>query len=52
MAQSKHLGASGLASESWETRAAEPLTGSLVHLFSECGVMKAAVNAEIKAAAK
>jgi hypothetical protein len=29
----------------------EPLTGSLVHFFANCGVMKAAVDAGVKAAA-
>jgi hypothetical protein len=30
----------------------EPLTANLIHFFSNCGVMKAAVDAEIKAAAR
>jgi hypothetical protein len=33
------LGAPGLASETWE-----PLTSNLIHFFSDCGVMKAAVD--------
>jgi hypothetical protein len=30
----------------------QPLTASLIRFFSNCGVMKAAVEAEIKAAAR
>ena len=30
----------------------EPLTANLIRFFSNCGVMKAAVDAEIKAAAR
>jgi hypothetical protein len=41
------VGAAGLDSET-----SRPLTGNLVHLLSESGVMKAAVEAEIKASAK
>jgi hypothetical protein len=36
-------GAPGLASETWE-----PLTSNLIHFFSDCGVMKAAVDAETR----
>jgi hypothetical protein len=32
-----------------KTEKLEPLTGSMVHFFSDCGVMKAAVNAAMKA---
>jgi hypothetical protein len=32
------------------SEAGEPLTASLVRFFSNCGVMKAAVNAAIQAA--
>jgi len=38
------LGAPGLASETWE-----PLTGNLLRLFSNCGAMKAAVDAAVHA---
>ncbi|MFY9855197.1 MAG: hypothetical protein WAK26_15100 [Terracidiphilus sp.] len=37
----------GFGPETWE-----PLTGNLIRFFSNCGVMKAAVDAEIKAAAR
>ena len=47
MAQASQPGAPGLASETWE-----PLTANLIHFFSNCGVMKAAVEAEIKAAVR
>ena len=47
MAQVKHLDTPNLASGPLE-----PLTGNLIRFFSNCGVMKAAVDAEIKAAAK
>ncbi len=47
MAQAKHMNAPNLDSETWE-----PLTANLIRFFSNCGVMKAAVDAEIKAAAK
>ena len=33
------------------TAIGEPLTASLIRFFSNCGVMKAAVDAEVKAAA-
>ena len=39
--------APALDSETWE-----PLTASLIRFFSNCGVMKAAVDAEVKAAAQ
>jgi hypothetical protein len=55
-------GAPGLDSETWESRnldhrafaardseIMEPLTGSLVRFLSNCGVMKAAVSAAVKA---
>ncbi len=47
MAQVKHLDTPNLASGPLE-----PLTGNLIRFFSNCGVMKTAVDAEIKAAAK
>jgi hypothetical protein len=37
-------GAPGLDSETWE-----PLTANLIHFFSNCGVMKAAVTAAVQA---
>jgi hypothetical protein len=43
-------GAPGLASETWDSQTArthEPLTASLVRFFSNCGVMKAAVDAAL-----
>jgi hypothetical protein len=45
MAQVTHSGAPALASETRQS-----LTGNLIRFFSNCGVMKAAVEAEIKAA--
>jgi len=47
MASARRSGAPGLASETWE-----PLTANLIRFFSNCGVMKAVVDAEIKAAAR
>jgi hypothetical protein len=47
MAHVNQPGASGLASETLE-----PFTASLIRFFSNCGVMKAVVEAEIKAAAR
>ncbi len=47
MAQALQPGAPGLASETWE-----PITANLIRFFSNCGVIKAAVDAEIKAAAR
>jgi len=47
MASARRSGAPGLASETWE-----PLTANLIRSFSNCGVMKAVVDAEIKAAAR
>jgi hypothetical protein len=38
------LGAPGLASETWE-----PLTANFIHFFSDCGVMKAALDAGMRA---
>jgi hypothetical protein len=38
------------SSPSLEAVSREPLTGSLIRFLSSCGVMKAAVEAEIKAA--
>jgi hypothetical protein len=38
------LGAPGLASETWE-----PLTAKFIHFFSDCGVMKAALDAGMRA---
>jgi hypothetical protein len=43
----KILGAPGPDSGTWE-----PLTANLIRFFSNCGVMKAAVEAEIKAATR
>jgi hypothetical protein len=43
----KQLGAPGLDPETWE-----PLTENLIRFFSNCGVMKAAVEAAIKAATR
>jgi hypothetical protein len=36
----------------WESVPTQPLTAGLIRFFSQCGVMKAAVEAEIKAAAR
>jgi hypothetical protein len=47
MARAKQTGASELNSGTLE-----PLTANLIRFFSNCGVMKAAVDAEIKAAAR
>jgi hypothetical protein len=38
--------------EAGDQKIGEPLTANLIRFFSNCGVMKAAVDAEIKAAAK
>ncbi|MGB7546798.1 MAG: hypothetical protein WBM14_03540 [Terracidiphilus sp.] len=45
----KPLGASGLDSETWE-QPREPLSASFVRFFSNCGVMKAAVDAGLQSA--
>ncbi|MGO9336105.1 MAG: hypothetical protein ACLPY1_01225 [Terracidiphilus sp.] len=42
-AQTRVPGAPGLASETWE-----PLTGSFVRFFSDCGVMKAVVDGAVR----
>jgi hypothetical protein len=49
-AQTPRLGAPGLDSETREPVSGEPLTAGLIRFFSHCGVMKAAVEAEMKAA--
>lgn len=43
-------GGLSLASETWGSKIGEPLTASFIRFFSSCGVMKAVVDAEIKAA--
>jgi len=44
-------GAPGPDFRTWDSRNLNPLTSNLVHFFSSCGVMKAAVEAEIQGAA-
>jgi hypothetical protein len=42
-------GAPGLHSIAWESEAIEPLTANFIRLFSNCGVMRAAVEADMRA---
>jgi hypothetical protein len=50
--QSHQLGAPGLDFETGESTNPQPLTAGLIRFFSDCGVMKAAVEAGLRSASK